>query len=89
MKKSVYMLTVLLTGGELHVSIRTIPEVLNCAQAQFYTGSLVLGLEVLAARPFLPGSGTRVSRRATWAIASLPTSASPRTLGRIGTSLAQ
>ena len=55
MKKSVYMLTVLLTGGELHVSIRTIPEVLNCAQAQFYTGSLVLVLEALADRPLSTG----------------------------------
>ena len=26
-----------------------------CAQAQFYTGSLVLGLEVLAARPLSTG----------------------------------
>jgi len=48
--KSVYMLTELITGGELHSAIRTIPTVLSRAQAQFYTGSLVLVLEELAGR---------------------------------------
>jgi len=48
--KSVYMLTELITGGELHAAIRTIPTVLSRAQAQFYTGSLVLVLEELAGR---------------------------------------
>jgi cGMP-dependent protein kinase len=43
--KSVYMLTELITGGELHAAIRTIPTVLSRSQAQFYTGSLVLVLE--------------------------------------------
>jgi len=48
--KSVYMLTELITGGELHAAIRTIPTVLSRAQAQFYSGSLVLVLEELAGR---------------------------------------
>jgi cGMP-dependent protein kinase len=48
--KSVYMLTELITGGELHAAIRKIPTVLSRAQAQFYTGSLVLVLEALADR---------------------------------------
>jgi cGMP-dependent protein kinase len=48
--KSVYMLTELITGGELHGAIRKIPTVLTCAQAQFYIGSLVLVLEALADR---------------------------------------
>merc|ERR1719379_2258149 len=34
---SVYMLTELITGGELHGAIRQIPTVLSHAQAQFYT----------------------------------------------------
>merc|ERR1719171_2164377 len=49
-KKSVYMLTELITGGELHAAIRTIPTVLSRAQAQFYTGSLALVLEELCDR---------------------------------------
>jgi len=48
--KSVYMLTELITGGELHAAIRTIPTVLSRAQAQFYTGSLALVLEELCDR---------------------------------------
>lgn len=48
--KSVYMLTELITGGELHAAIRMIPTALSRAQAQFYTGSLVLVLEELAGR---------------------------------------
>merc|ERR1719327_1206567 len=48
--KSVYMLTELITGGELHAAIRTIPTVLSRAQAQFYTGTLILTLEELCDR---------------------------------------
>jgi cGMP-dependent protein kinase len=48
--QSSYMLTELITGGELHAAIRTIPTVLSRAQAQFYAGSLVLVLEELAGR---------------------------------------
>jgi cGMP-dependent protein kinase len=48
--KSVYMLTELITGGELHAAIRKIPTVLSRVQSQFYTGSLVLVLEALADR---------------------------------------
>jgi len=48
--KSVYMLTELITGGELHGAIRQIPHVLSRAQAQFYTGSLVIVLEELCDR---------------------------------------
>jgi cGMP-dependent protein kinase len=47
---SVYMLTELITGGELHAAIRRIPTVLSRAQAQFYAGCLVLVLEALADR---------------------------------------
>lgn len=47
---SVYLLTEVITGGELHAAIRTIPTVLSRAQAQFYTGSLLLVLEELAGR---------------------------------------
>uniref|UniRef100_A0A7S4R4M7 cGMP-dependent protein kinase n=1 Tax=Alexandrium monilatum TaxID=311494 RepID=A0A7S4R4M7_9DINO len=46
--KSVYILTELITGGELHGAIRTIPTVLSRAHAQFYTGSLIIILEELA-----------------------------------------
>lgn len=49
-KKSVYMLTELITGGELHAAIRTIPTVLSRSQAQFYSGSLILVLEELCGR---------------------------------------
>merc|ERR1719502_57616 len=49
-KKSVYMLTELITGGELHAAIRTIPTVLARSQAQFYCGSLALVLEELCER---------------------------------------
>lgn len=46
--KSVYILTELITGGELHGAIRQIPTVLSRAHAQFYTGSLVVILEELS-----------------------------------------
>jgi len=46
--KSVYILSELITGGELHGAIRQIPTVLSRAQAQFYTGSLLIVLEELA-----------------------------------------
>lgn len=45
--KSVYILTELITGGELFAAIRTIPRVLTKEESQFYTGSLLLVLEVL------------------------------------------
>merc|ERR1719359_1319617 len=48
--KSVYILSELITGGELHSAIRQVPGVLSKAQAQFYTGSLVIILEALADR---------------------------------------
>lgn len=48
--KSVYILTELITGGELHGAIREIPTVLSRSQAQFYTGSLVIVLEELSER---------------------------------------
>jgi len=48
--KSVYILTELITGGELHAALRKIPTVLSHLQAQFYTGSLVLVLESLQDR---------------------------------------
>jgi len=46
--KSVYILSELITGGELHSAIRQIPTVLSRAQAQFYTGSLLIVLEELS-----------------------------------------
>eukprot|EP00928_Gymnodinium_smaydae_P025862 TRINITY_DN2047_c0_g8_i1.p1 TRINITY_DN2047_c0_g8~~TRINITY_DN2047_c0_g8_i1.p1 ORF type:complete len:934 (+),score=249.81 TRINITY_DN2047_c0_g8_i1:121-2922(+) len=49
-KKNVYMLTELITGGELHGAIRKIPTVLSRAQARFYTGSLLIVIEELADR---------------------------------------
>lgn len=51
--KSVYILTELITGGELHAAIRAIPTVLSRAQAQFYGGSLILVLEELSDRNIL------------------------------------
>mmetsp|Transcript_50742 Transcript_50742/g.145626 ORF Transcript_50742/g.145626 Transcript_50742/m.145626 type:complete len:480 (-) Transcript_50742:161-1600(-) len=45
-----YMLVELITGGELHAAIRTIPTVLSAPQAQFYVGSLALALEALHSR---------------------------------------
>mmetsp|Transcript_134223 Transcript_134223/g.233219 ORF Transcript_134223/g.233219 Transcript_134223/m.233219 type:complete len:926 (+) Transcript_134223:259-3036(+) len=51
--KSVYILTELITGGELHAAIRAIPTVLSRAQCQFYGGSLILVLEELADRNIL------------------------------------
>lgn len=45
-----FMLTELITGGELHAAIRTIPTVLSRTQAQFYVGSLALALEGLHSR---------------------------------------
>eukprot|EP00927_Polykrikos_kofoidii_P004110 TRINITY_DN1162_c0_g3_i1.p1 TRINITY_DN1162_c0_g3~~TRINITY_DN1162_c0_g3_i1.p1 ORF type:complete len:901 (-),score=162.04 TRINITY_DN1162_c0_g3_i1:195-2897(-) len=52
-KKNVYMLTELITGGELHSAIRQIPRVLSQTQARFYTGSLIIILEELADRRIL------------------------------------
>lgn len=46
----VYMLTELISGGELHSAIRRIPTVLSRASCQFYAGSIVLVLEELAER---------------------------------------
>eukprot|EP00403_Amphidinium_massartii_P032337 CAMPEP_0178445562 /NCGR_PEP_ID=MMETSP0689_2-20121128/40253_1 /TAXON_ID=160604 /ORGANISM="Amphidinium massartii, Strain CS-259" /LENGTH=1263 /DNA_ID=CAMNT_0020070161 /DNA_START=66 /DNA_END=3857 /DNA_ORIENTATION=+ len=48
--KSVYLLTELITGGELYSAIRMIPTALSRTQAQFYTGSLVIVLEELSDR---------------------------------------
>merc|ERR1740123_2520023 len=48
--KSVYILSELITGGELHCAIRQIPTVLSRTQAQFYCGSLVIVLEELSDR---------------------------------------
>jgi len=45
-----YMLVELITGGELHAAIRTIPTVLGREQAQFYIASLGLALEALHSR---------------------------------------
>jgi len=45
-----YMLVELITGGELHAAIRTIPTVLAREQAQFYVASLALALEALHSR---------------------------------------
>lgn len=45
-----YMLTELITGGELHAAIRSIPTTLSRTQTQFYVGSLVLVLEELLER---------------------------------------
>lgn len=45
-----YMLVELITGGELHAAIRTIPTVLSRSQAQFYVASLALALEALHSR---------------------------------------
>jgi len=50
---SVYMLTELITGGELHGAIRQIPTVFSRAQAQFYVGSLTIVLEELCDRNIL------------------------------------
>jgi len=49
-QSSVYMLTEVITGGELYAAIRKIPNLLSREQAQFYTGSLVLVLESLQDR---------------------------------------
>jgi len=46
----VCMLTEYIAGGELHAAIRTIPTVLSQEQAMFYTGSILLMLEVLQDR---------------------------------------
>jgi len=48
--KCIYILTELITGGELHAAMRRIPTVLSRAQTQFYGGSMVLVLEQLADR---------------------------------------
>lgn len=48
--KYVYILTELITGGELHGAIRMIPTVLSRSHAQFYTGSLIIVLEELSDR---------------------------------------
>merc|ERR1719210_2865403 len=47
---NVYVLTELIRGGDLHAALRKIPRCLFRAEAQFYTGSVVLALEALAAR---------------------------------------
>lgn len=47
---NVYMLTELITGGELHAAMRKIPNCLSRRQAQFYVGSLILVLESLQDR---------------------------------------
>eukprot|EP00931_Biecheleriopsis_adriatica_P025331 TRINITY_DN15587_c0_g2_i1.p1 TRINITY_DN15587_c0_g2~~TRINITY_DN15587_c0_g2_i1.p1 ORF type:complete len:876 (-),score=183.29 TRINITY_DN15587_c0_g2_i1:293-2560(-) len=52
-ERSVYILTELITGGELHGAIRQIPTVLSRSQGQFYAGSLVIVLEELAERNIL------------------------------------
>merc|ERR1712032_487641 len=48
--RSVYILTELITGGELHGAIRQIPTALSRAQAQFYTGAILIILEELSDR---------------------------------------
>jgi len=48
--KSVYILSELITGGELHAAIRRIPTVLSRSHARFYGGSLVIVLEELSDR---------------------------------------
>jgi len=47
-RRSVYMLSEVILGGELFDAIRRIPGVLSAAQAQFYIGSLLLILEALS-----------------------------------------
>lgn len=49
-ESSVYVLTELITGGELWAALREIPHALTRTQAQFYTGSLLLVLHELADR---------------------------------------
>eukprot|EP00928_Gymnodinium_smaydae_P068704 TRINITY_DN5192_c0_g1_i1.p1 TRINITY_DN5192_c0_g1~~TRINITY_DN5192_c0_g1_i1.p1 ORF type:complete len:613 (-),score=170.88 TRINITY_DN5192_c0_g1_i1:200-2038(-) len=48
--KHAYMLTELVPGGELYDAIRAMPLLLTRAEAQFYTGSIVLAMEALHAR---------------------------------------
>ena len=43
----VAMLTELVTGGDLHAAIRTIPCALTSEQAQFYVASLILAIEAV------------------------------------------
>jgi len=49
-KKSVYILSELIIGGDLFSAIRQIPTVLSRSQAQFYAGSLLIILEELSDR---------------------------------------
>lgn len=49
-ERSIYILSELITGGDLYGAIREIPQVLDREQAQFYTGSLVLVLDQLSSR---------------------------------------
>jgi len=49
-EKHVYLLTELISGGELFDALRTIPRALNQKEAQFYIGSLLLVLDVLRDR---------------------------------------
>lgn len=49
-KSSIYMLQEVVPGGELFNAIRSFDEVLTTAQAQFYTGSIILVLESLRER---------------------------------------
>mmetsp|Transcript_154538 Transcript_154538/g.284802 ORF Transcript_154538/g.284802 Transcript_154538/m.284802 type:complete len:938 (-) Transcript_154538:37-2850(-) len=49
-ERSIYILTELITGGDLYAAIREIPQALDRQQAQFYTGSLILVLDQLCSR---------------------------------------
>jgi cGMP-dependent protein kinase len=51
--RSTYMLSELISGGELHAAIRTISTSLTRTQTQFYVGTLVLVLEELLDRNIL------------------------------------
>jgi cGMP-dependent protein kinase len=44
------ILTEMITGGDLHAAIRTIPRELNRSEAQFYVGSILIALGVLSDR---------------------------------------
>lgn len=46
-KAAIYILTELITGGELHAAMRQLQTVMSRAQARFYIASLVLVLESL------------------------------------------
>merc|ERR1712050_123397 len=47
-QRSVYLLTELITGGELHAAMRKLPAHFPIQYAQFYTGALTLVLERLS-----------------------------------------